>query len=166
MNLKNVKSQSGFSLVELMVVVAIIGVLATISVPKVQGYLSKAKKTEAQNNLGMLYTGEMNYFTDNNVYTVAMAGANSIDFPFGGTYNYLLGFNGNNTKTYCGVNPTVCKMTTGGDTAAALATTCSVTAATAAVAASFIACANANLSTPDSWTINQNRILVNSVVGQ
>jgi len=48
----------GFTLVELLIVVAIIGVLSTIGVPTFRRMIQKAKKSEAKVNLGALFTAE------------------------------------------------------------------------------------------------------------
>ena len=50
------KRNRGFSLVELMVVVGIMGILASIAIPRFQTYQAKAKRTEAQSLLGQIFT--------------------------------------------------------------------------------------------------------------
>src|SRR5574338_1430211 len=50
------KAQQGFTLIELMIVVAIIGILAAIAIPAYQDYLTRAKVTDAVELLGGLKT--------------------------------------------------------------------------------------------------------------
>lgn len=47
-------TQSGFTLIELMIVVAIIGILAAIAIPQYQIYVGKAQATRVINELGQL----------------------------------------------------------------------------------------------------------------
>jgi type IV pilus assembly protein PilA len=62
------RSQSGFTLVELLIVVAIIGVLSTIGIPTFRKMIQKAKKSEAKVNLGGLYTAEQAFFSEYGLY--------------------------------------------------------------------------------------------------
>ena len=58
----------GFTLVELLIVVSIIGVLATIGVPTFRTMVQKAKKSEAKVALGGLYTAETAFFSEYGTY--------------------------------------------------------------------------------------------------
>lgn len=67
-NHKKKDIQKGFSLVELMVVVGIIGLLATLGVPRFRIYQAKARQAEAKNTLSHIYTLQQSYFGDNDKY--------------------------------------------------------------------------------------------------
>src|SRR5262249_30230121 len=56
--------RKGFTLVELLIVVAIIGVLSTIGVPTFRRMIQKSKKSEAKVNLGGMYTGEQSFVAE------------------------------------------------------------------------------------------------------
>lgn len=63
------KNNKGFSLVELMVVVAIIGILAVIGIPQYQKFMAKARQAEAKTHLNGIFQGEASFFTEYNQYT-------------------------------------------------------------------------------------------------
>ncbi len=66
--LKTLKRQDGFTLVELMVVVAIIGLLSAVAIPNFQKYQARSKTSEAKLQLSAIYTAEASFFSDYNIY--------------------------------------------------------------------------------------------------
>lgn len=58
------KSRKGFTLVELMIVVAIIGILAAIAIPNFLNFRLKAKTSEARSNLGAIRSTEIAYYAE------------------------------------------------------------------------------------------------------
>ncbi len=67
--IKNLPSELGFSLVELMVVVAIIGVLASVAVPGYKGYIKRAESVEVKAILSGIYGAEKTYYAQYNIYS-------------------------------------------------------------------------------------------------
>ena len=65
-------SSSGFTLVELMVVVAIIGILSAIAVPNFKKYQAKSKQSEAKIQLAALYQTEVSAQADYNTYATCI----------------------------------------------------------------------------------------------
>lgn len=57
-------AQKGFTLIELMIVVAIIGILAAIAIPAYQDYTVRSQVTEGLNMAGGVKTAVNDYFTD------------------------------------------------------------------------------------------------------
>lgn len=63
------KKIEGFTLVELMVVVAIVGILAAIAVPSYERYVLQAKRSAAQSYLSQIALKEEEYFAHMRAYT-------------------------------------------------------------------------------------------------
>ncbi len=66
--LSKLRSKKGFTLIELMIVVAIIGILAAIAIPNFLRFQAKSKQSEAKTNLGGIFTAEVSYFSENNEF--------------------------------------------------------------------------------------------------
>ncbi len=70
--ISSLKRQEGFTLVELMVVVAIIGLLSAVAVPNFQKYQAKAKVSEGKLQLSAIYTAEVSFFSDFSIYAACL----------------------------------------------------------------------------------------------
>jgi type IV pilus assembly protein PilE len=68
---------SGFTLIELMVVVAIIGILASVAMPAYQQYVLRGKLAEAYSQLASLQLKMEQYYQDNRTYGSGAKGANT-----------------------------------------------------------------------------------------
>lgn len=60
--------KQGFTLIEVMIVVALLGILSSIALPMYSGYVDGAKQTVAQDGLRAIYLKQQEYFADNNQY--------------------------------------------------------------------------------------------------
>ena len=90
MKILNQINQKGFSLTELMTVVAIIGILAAIAIPQYEKYIRKSKQTEAKLMLSAIYTSNIGFNAEWGYST-----SNFIQMGFApqGEINYRTGFN-------------------------------------------------------------------------
>jgi type IV pilus assembly protein PilA len=204
------KNQKGFTLVELMVVVAIIGILAAIGAPQYQKFQAKARQTEAKVGLTAIYTAEKTFNSEASTYTTCVRAIGYTPdnyFTAAGVVNasrkmyYAIGFSDAATaSTACrpdgaggvagdclatswsgNTRNGVCVIGTEGDTAylanlrvgnnSALPTRVTLTNATAAMMSNTLFRAEAagalggNATIYDRWTIDQNKDLVNQVIG-
>lgn len=98
----------GFSLIELMIVVAIIAFLAMIAVPNYNRYLAKAKRAEAYMQLSSIYAAQKAHWAEHGRYSDQLAGQGGIGwepegYQGGGTnekFYYTYGFPGSEGVNY------------------------------------------------------------------
>lgn len=69
--------KDGFSLIELMIVIAIIAFLAAVSMPTFSKMMAKSKRTEAYLNLHALYAAQKVYWAEHGSYTTSLNGPDS-----------------------------------------------------------------------------------------
>jgi len=69
MFMKFKKGQKGFTLIELMIVIAIIGILAAIAIPQFTAYRQRGFNAAVQSDLRNAATAQEAYYTDGQVYT-------------------------------------------------------------------------------------------------
>ncbi|MEE4356794.1 MAG: type IV pilin-like G/H family protein [Desulfococcaceae bacterium] len=65
-------NKKGFTLIELMIVVAIIGILAAIAIPNFLNYQCKSKQSEAKQALGTISKNQEAYLSENDEYAVTL----------------------------------------------------------------------------------------------
>ena len=67
------KNKKGFTLIELMIVIAIIGILAAIAIPQFSAYRTRSYNASANADLRSACTAQEAYYVDNSTYTNALA---------------------------------------------------------------------------------------------
>lgn len=86
------KQQNGFTLVELMVVVVVIGILAAVAVPAYQDYVIRGKLTEATSALADARVKMEQFFQDNRTYDTGDGTTCPATIPASSTnFNYTCG---------------------------------------------------------------------------
>jgi type IV pilus assembly protein PilA len=174
---KFLKNPLGFTLVELMVVVAIIGILSAIAVPNFKKYQAKAKQSEAKISLSGIYTAEAGALADYDTYASCIQSL-GVEIPAAGYY--ISGFNadfaggattGGSTQvttrggvcvtTVFTITPVTRKQVSG------TAPTTIINAAYIPALTTFVAGSSANISAAliDTWQINEAKTLSNPIQG-
>ena len=95
-------NKKGFTLIELIIVIAIISILAAIAIPAYVGQQKRAARTEAYTNLEALRLLEEQFFAENARYTINL-GACAADNP--GNVNIIQTGGGDSTNALPGFRP-------------------------------------------------------------
>jgi len=98
------RAKRGFTLIELMIVVAIIGLLAALAIPNFLKFQAKSKQSEARANLKSVYTAQKAYYGDKQMY-YDIAGVIGFSPESANRYTYRVGSAGNTETRTCGANP-------------------------------------------------------------
>ncbi|MFC1838806.1 type IV pilin protein [Thermodesulfobacteriota bacterium] len=80
----NKKNEKGFTLIELMIVIAIIGILAAIAIPQFSAYRTRSYNSAAQSDVRNIATAQEAYYVDNSTYAADVSGSLA-----GATYGYM-----------------------------------------------------------------------------
>lgn len=73
MNTQRISLQRGFTLIELMITVAVIGILASIALPSYQDYVRKGRRADAQAFMYEVASRQQHYLVDRRMYATTLA---------------------------------------------------------------------------------------------
>ena len=84
------RMMKGFTLIELMIVVAIIGILAAIAIPNFIKFQARSKQSEAKSNCKAMFTAEKAFFAEKDRYS-SLVGEVGFSPERNNRYNYFVG---------------------------------------------------------------------------
>ncbi len=80
------RAQKGFTLMELLVVVIILGVLVSVALPRYNLAVERTRSAEGVQTLTALLSGQKSYFLDNNFYTTQLSDLD-VEIPSSNIFN-------------------------------------------------------------------------------
>ena len=86
------RRQSGFTLVELMIVVVIVGIIASVAIPGYQDHVRQSRRADAKALLMEIHMAEERYRATNSTYAQTL---NALGYGAANLANYNLNFNYN-----------------------------------------------------------------------
>lgn len=151
--------EKGFTLIELMIVVAILGILAAIAIPNFMRFQAKSKQSEAKTNLGAIGVTAEAFRSENDTYVLTAIG--NLGWTPQGTARYSYWYDVAGTPTAFNVVAAV-----GGCDTTAAPTVALAGAVPVAAAGAFNTVAEGQIDTDaicDGWNYNQLRALTNPI---
>jgi type IV pilus assembly protein PilA len=88
-------NERGFTLIELMIVIAIIGILAAIAIPQFSAYRKRSYNAGAQTDARNLATAQEAYYVDYNTYLTSLSALTGTAYAFIQSQNVMVGVSGN-----------------------------------------------------------------------
>lgn len=170
---KNVGNQ-GFTLVELMTSVMIVGILAAIAIPNYRTYQSKARQSEAKIKLGTVFTAESTFAVDRNTFTCCLISIGAGSATAGANSYYAYGFGTCAAPGNVFSGAATCLATDGFTPAqqktfgsAVVPTAAALAGSTVTAVPAFTAVAAGNISSTsagyDTWQITEANALTNTL---
>jgi type IV pilus assembly protein PilA len=160
--------QKGFTLIELMIVVGIVGILVAIAAPNFSRYQSKARQSEAKIALAAIYGAEKAFYSE---YAAYVASMDAIGYsPEGARRFYSVGWTAAHTTAPTGYSGSIANglWTNVNNSYSCTATATVLPASLTGDAQTFTVgasgCIRNGAASHDLWNITDTKVLSNSTI--